>query len=638
MEETKRRPVARRRHLSPPPQINTIDDLLAINTKYANIDNEMLERIREPLEKINGLVGMKSLKKTLLHQVLYYLQHLSTKKDNYLHTVILGPPGIGKCIHPSSELITFDGQIISASELTTAHVLMGDNCEPRRVLSICHGEDEMYRLQDKWMVNSSHVLSLVHPTKTEFADVPLDEYLRGKKWKTWQSWKTTVSFPYRFCSVDAYIAGYTLLKLKRFPNLDNFIHVRNSFIQSYFRASQCVKSVVNDGFELDLNYFEETPEILARKIPLIFRANRSDIMYYFLAGVYDGANGTALNGNATENRTASLYVCGKDLFRDLVFLHSALGIEITATRMVSESIVNDKVSECEYFSISRPSFIPSLFTSFSTFWGNSAPATPKIRRFPVSVEHIGREKYIGFELDGNGRFLFSDFLVSHNTTIACLIGELYKKMGILSENSVFRVAKRDDFVAEYLGQTATKTTNLLNSCIGGVLFIDEIYSFGNDAHVDTYSKEAIDTINLFLSENSNSFCCIIAGYEEEVNKCFFSINKGLERRFPWVHKLEPYTFHELAEIFVKLLSDIGWTTHVPLERIASIISDNRLCFVYNGGDVCNYITKCKISHSIRILYEKTPARFCLTEQDLLVAVDMMRQHSEDDDGWKTMYM
>ena len=141
---------------------------------------------------------------------------------------------------------------------------------------------------------------------------------------------------------------------------------------------------------------------------------------------------------------------------------------------------------------------------------------------------------------------------SGKTTVAKIIANIYCGLGILHEHNIM-VAKRSDLVGEYLGQTTIKTNKFLNKCIGGVLFIDEIYSLGPGSKdkKDSYSKEAIDALNIFLSEHKKDFCCIIAGYEKEVNDCFFSVNQGLERRFPWVHKITKYSDHELAQICLK---------------------------------------------------------------------------------------
>ena len=136
------------------------------------------------------------------------------------------------------------------------------------------------------------------------------------------------------------------------------------------------------------------------------------------------------------------------------------------------------------------------------------------------------------------------------TEIAKILGELYCSLGILSKGT-FKSVKRADLVGGYLGQTATKTLKILEENKGGVLFIDEAYSLGNEEGKDIYSKECIDTITAFLSENRQDFVCIIAGYKKALRQCFFKYNAGLERRFPWSYTIDPYNDIELKLIFEK---------------------------------------------------------------------------------------
>jgi Holliday junction resolvasome RuvABC ATP-dependent DNA helicase subunit len=161
------------------------------------------------------------------------------------------------------------------------------------------------------------------------------------------------------------------------------------------------------------------------------------------------------------------------------------------------------------------------------------------------------------------------------TTVATIIGNIYQSMGILSKNGPFIVAHRSDFVAGYLGQTAIKTEKLLKSCIGGILFIDEVYAMGpGEENKDSFSKEAIDTLTSFLSEHVNDFCCIIAGYENDIQKCFFAVNSGLESRFQWKHTFDKYTSEHLADIFITKVQNIHWNLDVSKKDISDIISQN----------------------------------------------------------------
>ena len=68
---------------------------------------------------------------------------------------------------------------------------------------------------------------------------------------------------------------------------------------------------------------------------------------------------------------------------------------------------------------------------------------------------------------------------------------------------------------------------------------------------DSFAKEAVDTLCSFLSEHPHDLCCIVAGYEKEIDERFLSLNPGLESRFQWRHVIEPYSISDLADIFFK---------------------------------------------------------------------------------------
>tara|TARA_B110000483_G_C18206056_1_gene547651 strand:- start:631 stop:1809 length:1179 start_codon:yes stop_codon:yes gene_type:complete len=184
------------------------------------------------------------------------------------------------------------------------------------------------------------------------------------------------------------------------------------------------------------------------------------------------------------------------------------------------------------------------------------------------------------------------------TAIAEIIGKMYSKMGVLKKN-IFRKVNRSDLIAGYLGQTALKTTDVINSCIGGCLFIDEVYSLGTN---ESYSSECIDTLNECLSRHKNNLMVIIAGYEENIKHQFFSANPGLESRFIWRFSMEPYNSLELYKIFQKMVSDIEWTL-LPTITV-KWFDKNKEHFKYNGRDIEQFLTKVKISHSKRIFGTK----------------------------------
>ena len=214
------------------------------------------------------------------------------------------------------------------------------------------------------------------------------------------------------------------------------------------------------------------------------------------------------------------------------------------------------------------------------------------------------------------------------TTVAKIIAEMYRCAGILSGDGIFRIATRSDLIGGYLGQTAMKTKAVLESCVGGVLFIDEVYSLGSgeDRGTDSYSKECIDTINGFMSEHKHDFCLIVAGYENEIDRCFFSVNAGLSSRFPWRHVLRSYTPDELTEITLKMVRDINWTPLVDSKDLSEIIRANKDVFVNEARSAENWLAKVKLSHSRRVFALDFDKKFILNLADFKSGLELMKKY------------
>ena len=214
------------------------------------------------------------------------------------------------------------------------------------------------------------------------------------------------------------------------------------------------------------------------------------------------------------------------------------------------------------------------------------------------------------------------------TSVARILGQIYKTLGVLSEDASFTVAKREDLIAPYLGQTAIKTRLLLESSLKGVLFIDEAYSLGpGGKEKDSFSKEAIDTLTAFLSDHKKDFCCIIAGYEREIGECFFEVNRGLERRFPWVHRIQPYSCNELAQIMVKMIKDMEWDITMKIDDLTDFIKKHPTLFPNFAGDVETFLSKCKMAHALRVFSLDERHRCILTKEDFAKAVKIAGANS-----------
>jgi SpoVK/Ycf46/Vps4 family AAA+-type ATPase len=132
------------------------------------------------------------------------------------------------------------------------------------------------------------------------------------------------------------------------------------------------------------------------------------------------------------------------------------------------------------------------------------------------------------------------------TTVARLVGGIYRALGLLSKGQLVEV-DRSELVAGYLGQTAIKTAEVVASAVGGVLFIDEAYSLAGDQ----YGTEAVDTLVKEMEDQRDDLVLIVAGYPDPM-VVFIAQNPGLASRFRTTIEFADYTDDELLAIFQRL--------------------------------------------------------------------------------------
>ncbi|MEK3701275.1 AAA family ATPase [Paenibacillus sp. FSL H8-0259] len=133
------------------------------------------------------------------------------------------------------------------------------------------------------------------------------------------------------------------------------------------------------------------------------------------------------------------------------------------------------------------------------------------------------------------------------TTVARIVGRMYKAIGLLSKGQ-FIEASRTDLIAEYQGQTAIKVKRLINRAKGGVLFIDEAYSITENDHSDSYGRESLTELTKALEDYRDDLVVIVAGYTNLMGK-FFESNPGLKSRFNTFISFSDYSLDELVQIF-----------------------------------------------------------------------------------------
>lgn len=170
----------------------------------------------------------------------------------------------------------------------------------------------------------------------------------------------------------------------------------------------------------------------------------------------------------------------------------------------------------------------------------------QVQEFIYQVEANQKKEEKGMKV--NDFTLHSLFLGNPGTgktTVARIIGQVLYQKGIIATNK-FIEASRSDLVAGYIGQTAAKTREVLESALGGVLFIDEAYTL-NGASSNDFGKEAIDEILKFMEDHRRDIVIIFAGYTKEMGE-FLQMNSGLTSRIPTTFDFEDYTADEIVQI------------------------------------------------------------------------------------------
>jgi SpoVK/Ycf46/Vps4 family AAA+-type ATPase len=136
------------------------------------------------------------------------------------------------------------------------------------------------------------------------------------------------------------------------------------------------------------------------------------------------------------------------------------------------------------------------------------------------------------------------------TTVARLLSKIYKKLGVLSKGHLIET-DRSGLVGGYLGQTAIKTQEVIQSAMGGILFIDEAYTLVPKSQNDAYGQEAIDTILKAMEDHRDDLVVIVAGYPALMDN-FIHSNPGLESRFNKYIFFDDYNPEELYGIFISM--------------------------------------------------------------------------------------
>lgn len=212
------------------------------------------------------------------------------------------------------------------------------------------------------------------------------------------------------------------------------------------------------------------------------------------------------------------------------------------------------------------------------------------------------------------------------TTVARLLAKIYKAIGAISKGHLVEV-DRSGLVCGYIGQTATKTAEVIESALGGVLFIDEAYTLTNGKGQGDFGQEAVDTLLKGMEDHRDDLVVIVAGYTELMEE-FLDSNPGLRSRFNKFINFEDYTAEEEVEILINNCKKQEYMlSRDALEEARRFFTDrvaDKPEGYANARDVRNYLEKAISNQATRIVGLKDVDKniLAMLEKEDLVGIEL----------------
>jgi SpoVK/Ycf46/Vps4 family AAA+-type ATPase len=257
----------------------------------------------------------------------------------------------------------------------------------------------------------------------------------------------------------------------------------------------------------------------------------------------------------------------------------------------------------------------------------------KVREHAQYIQFLQLRKLKGFaEKDGiNVHSVFVGNPGTGKTTVAKMMGRLYKRMGLLSKGHVHEV-DRSDVVGEYIGQTAPKMKEAIEMARGGVLFIDEAYALSRSPEDNKdFGREAIEILVREMSNGRGDLAIIVAGYPKEM-KTFLDSNPGLRSRFKLTFEFPDYLPQELSQIATYAAKE----KEIQLDEAVQGLLDEIILEAYRRRDrsfgnarfVYDLVEKVKVQLGLRLMNAPAVKELPVETLSKVTQEDVSRVHLE----------
>jgi replicative DNA helicase len=356
---------------------------------------------------------------------------------------ILAPPKRYKCESPDTQILMFDGTIKQICQLAPGDKIMGDDGTPRNVLSCGRGCAPMYRVTqangDSYTVTHDHILCVKRPPGTvpvgrftdryhlgEILEITAEDYAKKSAnfHRDWKGYKVRVDFPAVSVPLDPYFLGLWLGDGSSHeasisvgdddPEITPFLHdfatKAGLRVTTYRKKTRCTQvSLVGQGKGQNpiINGLRALNLLRNKHIPFVYKINSQATRLRLLAGLIDS------DGSHANNRGFIFTDTNRLLCEDTCWLARSLGFKSFIRPFRSQCIVKGK----KIFSIAYRTYVQGRISEIPTKVARKHGTDSKKAsdRTTIKVAPVGNQEWFGIEIDGNRRYLHSDFTVTHNT-------------------------------------------------------------------------------------------------------------------------------------------------------------------------------------------------------------------------------
>ena len=220
------------------------------------------------------------------------------------------------------------------------------------------------------------------------------------------------------------------------------------------------------------------------------------------------------------------------------------------------------------------------------------------------------------------------------TTVARIVGKVFAENEIFSDEEKFKEVHGRDLVGQYVGWTAYETKRIIDSAMGGVLFIDEAYSL-NASEIGGFEDEAIATLIKEMEDKRDKICIILAGYKKEMKE-LIDRNPGFDSRIQFKINFPDYTEDELYEIFKHMARDEKYKISNNLkETLMMYFKEEKKKYNFsNGRCVRNIFEKIKFEQSNRVIHEDSKNIDYIKKIDVVNAIQTVEREDTKEEKRK----